>query len=70
MTPRQVNGCTERFSSGTTWLVFSAFAERRFCHHRIRKRLAYWFILKFGGTTLRLGYVTALLDLMLCRRHL
>ena len=54
------------FSSGTTWLVFSAFTlSAAFVTTGLGKRLAYWFILKFGGTTLRLGYVTALLDLML-----
>ncbi|KII64533.1 Inner membrane protein YbhI [Thelohanellus kitauei] len=54
------------FSSGTTWLGFSAFTlSAAFVTTGLGKRLAYWFILKFGGTTLRLGYVTALLDLML-----
>lgn len=54
------------YSSGTTWLVFSAFTlSAAFVTTGLGKRLAYWFILKFGGTTLRLGYVTALLDLIL-----
>ncbi|MFD1804339.1 anion permease [Mixta tenebrionis] len=54
------------YASGTTWLVFSAFTlSAAFVTTGLGKRLAYWFILKFGGTTLRLGYVTALLDLIL-----
>lgn len=54
------------YASGTTWLVFSAFTlSAAFVTTGLGKRLAYGFILKFGSTTLRLGYVTALLDLML-----
>ena len=54
------------YASGTTWLVFSAFTlSAAFVTTGLGKRLAYWFILKFGSTTLRLGYVTALLDLVL-----
>lgn len=54
------------YASGTTWLVFSAFTlSAAFVTTGLGKRLAYWFILKFGSTTLRLGYVTALLDLLL-----
>lgn len=54
------------YASGTTWLVFSAFTlSAAFVTTGLGKRLAYWFILKFGGTTLRLGYITALLDLIL-----
>lgn len=54
------------YASGTTWLVFSAFTlSAAFVTTGLGKRLAYWFILKFGSTTLRLGYVTALLDLIL-----
>ncbi|NDJ58790.1 anion permease [Enterobacteriaceae bacterium 4M9] len=54
------------YASGTTWLVFSAFTlSAAFVTTGLGRRLAYWFILKFGGTTLRLGYVTALLDLIL-----
>ena len=54
------------YASGTTWLVFSAFTlSAAFVTTGLGKRLAYWFILKFGSPTLRLGYVTALLDLVL-----
>lgn len=54
------------YSSGTTWLVFSAFTlSAAFVTTGLGKRLAYWFIYQFGGTTLGLGYVTVLLDLIL-----
>ena len=54
------------YSSGTTWLVFSAFTlSAAFVSTGLGKRLAYWFIYQFGGTTLGLGYVTVLLDLIL-----
>jgi DASS family divalent anion:Na+ symporter len=50
------------YSSGTTWLVFSAFTlSAAFVSTGLGKRLAYWFIYQFGGTTLGLGYVTVLL---------
>ncbi|WP_312830085.1 anion permease [Pantoea anthophila] len=54
------------YASGTTWLVFSAFTlSAAFVTTGLGRRLAYGFILKFGSTTLRLGYVTALLDVIL-----
>ncbi|HEY4467918.1 MAG TPA: anion permease [Klebsiella sp.] len=54
------------YSSGTTWLVFSAFTlSAAFVITGLGKRIAYILIGKIGSTTLGLGYVTAFLDLLL-----
>lgn len=54
------------YSSGTTWLVFSAFTlSAAFVITGLGKRIAYILIGKIGSTTLGLGYVTAFLDLIL-----
>ena len=54
------------YSSGTTWLVFAAFAiSTAFVSTGLGKRLAYMMIGAFGSTTLRLGYVNACLDALL-----
>ena len=54
------------YSSGTTWLVFSAFTlSAAFVITGLGKRIAYFLIGKIGSTTLGLGYVTAFLDLIL-----
>lgn len=53
------------YSSGTTWLVFSAFTlSAAFVITGLGKRIAYILIGKIGSTTLGLGYVTAFLDLI------
>jgi len=54
------------YASGTTWLVFAAFTlSAAFVTTGLGKRIAYTLVGKIGKTTLRLGYVTALLDLLL-----
>lgn len=54
------------YSSGTTWLVFSAFTlSSAFVITGLGKRIAYILIGKIGSTTLGLGYVTAFLDAIL-----
>ena len=54
------------YRSGTTWLVFAAFAmSTAFVATGLGKRIAYIMIGAFGSTTLRLGYVNACLDLLL-----
>ena len=54
------------YKSGTTWLVFAAFAmSTAFVATGLGKRIAYLLIGKFGSTTLRLGYVNACLDLLI-----
>ncbi|EKT58598.1 anion permease [Providencia sneebia] len=54
------------YASGTTWLVFAAFTlSAAFVITGLGKRLSYILIGKLGGTTLGLGYVTAILDLVI-----
>ncbi|MDO4642911.1 MAG: anion permease [Cardiobacteriaceae bacterium] len=54
------------YKSGTTWLVFAAFAmSTAFVSTGLGKRIAYMLIGSFGSTTLRLGYVNACLDLLI-----
>jgi len=54
------------YSSGTVWLVFGAFTmSAAFGVTGLGKRIAYILIGKLGSTTLGLGYVTALLDLVI-----
>lgn len=54
------------YKSGTTWLVFAAFAmSTAFVSTGLGKRIAYLLIRAFGSTTLRLGYVNACLDLII-----
>lgn len=51
------------YASGTTWLVFAAFAiSQAFVQTGLGRRLSYILIGKFGRTTLGLGYVLALTD--------
>ena len=60
------NDVLNGYKSGTTWLVFAAFAmSTAFVITGLGKRIAYLMIRAFGGTTLRLGYVNACLDLLL-----
>ena len=52
--------------SGTTWLIFTAFTlSSAFVITGLGKRIAYYMIGWIGNTTLRLGYVTVFLDLLL-----
>lgn len=54
------------YSSGTTWLVFAAFTlSAAFVVTGLGKRIAYLLIHKMGSSTLRLGYVTLFLDLLI-----
>lgn len=54
------------YQSGTTWLIFTAFTlSSAFVITGLGKRIAYHMIGWMGNTTLRLGYVTMFLDLLL-----
>lgn len=54
------------YQSGTTWLIFTAFTlSSAFVITGLGKRIAYHMISAMGSTTLRLGYVTMFLDLLL-----
>ncbi|WGE42810.1 anion permease [Actinobacillus equuli] len=54
------------YQSGTTWLIFTAFTlSSAFVITGLGKRIAYHMISWLGSTTLRLGYVTVFLDLLL-----
>ena len=54
------------YKSGTTWLVFAAFAmSTAFVATGLGKRIAYLVIGKFGSTTQHLCYVNACLDLLI-----
>ena len=54
------------YKSGTTWLVFAAFSmSAAFVQTGLGRRIAYKMIGAFGSTILRLGYVNALLDLLI-----
>lgn len=54
------------YQSGTTWLIFTAFTlSSAFVITGLGKRIAYHLIGYMGSTTLRLGYVTMFLDLLL-----
>lgn len=62
----KISSALSGYSSGTTWLVFSAFTlSAAFVLTGLGKRIAYILIGKMGSTTLGLGYVTAFLDLIL-----
>ena len=54
------------YSNTALWLIFAAFAlSVAFGKTGLGHRIAYHLVRLFGSTTLRLGYVTALLDLIL-----
>ena len=54
------------YQSGTTWLIFTAFTlSSAFVITGLGKRIAYHMINWFGSTTLRIGYVSMFLDLLL-----
>lgn len=56
----------KEFSSSTSWLILTAFVIGQcFVVTGLGKRIAYFLVDKFGHTTLRLGYVSALTDLIL-----
>ncbi len=54
------------YSNTALWLIFAAFAlSVAFGKTGLGHRIAYHLVRLFGSTTLRLGYVTAFLDLIL-----
>lgn len=54
------------YKSGTTWLIFAAFAmSGAFVSTGLGKRIAYKMIGAFGKSTLRIGYINAVLDLLI-----
>lgn len=54
------------YKSGTTWLIFAAFAmSAAFVGTGLGKRIAYKMIGSFGKSTLRIGYINAVLDLLI-----
>lgn len=54
------------YKSGTTWLIFAAFAmSAAFVNTGLGRRIAYKLIGLFGSSTLRLGYINAFLDLLI-----
>ena len=54
------------FATTTVWLVFSAFLiSQAFVNTGLGKRIAYILIGKFGKTTLGLGYVMSITDLII-----
>lgn len=54
------------YKSGTTWLIFAAFAmSAAFVGTGLGKRIAYKMIGAFGKSTLRIGYINAVLDLLI-----
>lgn len=54
------------YSSSTTWLVFTAFmVGTAFIETGLGRRIAYYLIGKFGKTSLRLGYIAALTDMVI-----
>lgn len=62
----KVSEVLKGYSSGTTWLVFAAFTlSAAFVITGLGKRISYILIGKLGNTTLGLGYVTAILDLLI-----
>ncbi|WP_204322967.1 anion permease, partial [Streptococcus pneumoniae] len=62
----KVGNMLDGYKSGTTWLIFTAFTlSSAFVITGLGKRIAYHMIGAMGSTTLRLGYVTMFLDLLL-----
>lgn len=62
----KVSQALSGYQSGTTWLIFTAFTlSSAFVITGLGKRIAYHMIGWLGSTTLRLGYVTMFLDLLL-----
>ncbi|WP_145494678.1 anion permease [Yersinia massiliensis] len=54
------------YATTTVWLVFAAFGiSVAFVKTGLGKRIAFHMIRLFGGTTLRLGYVTAFLEFVI-----
>jgi DASS family divalent anion:Na+ symporter len=61
-----MGGLLSGFGSTTAWLVFAAFMiGTAFVTTGLGKRIAFTLIDKFGQTTLRLGYVAAVTDLII-----
>ncbi|VFS47632.1 Inner membrane protein ybhI [Budvicia aquatica] len=54
------------YATSTVWLVFAAFGiSIAFVKTGLGRRIAFHMIRSFGGTTLRLGYVTAFLEFVI-----
>jgi len=54
------------YSNTALWLIFAAFGlSVAFGKTGLGHRIAYYLVRAFGSTTLRLGYVTAFLDMIL-----
>lgn len=54
------------YSSTSLWLIFAAFGLAvAFGNTGLGHRIAYWLVRAFGSTVLRLGYVNAVIDLIL-----
>jgi divalent anion:Na+ symporter, DASS family len=63
---RQTSMALHGFGDSTPWLVFTAFIIGQcFIETGLGNRIAYFLIHKFGKTSLRLGYVAMLTDLIL-----
>lgn len=59
------------YGSTALWMIIAAFSlSVAFGKTGLGHRVAYHLIRAFGSTVLRLGYVTALLDLILSPQHL
>lgn len=62
----KISNTLSGYQSSTTWLIFTAFTlSSAFVITGLGKRIAYHMIGAMGSTTLRLGYVTMFLDLLL-----
>lgn len=54
------------YSSSTVWLVFSAFMiSQAFTQTGLGKRIAYRLLARFGKTSLRIGYIMVITDLVI-----
>lgn len=63
---RQIHAALGAFGETTPWLVFTAFIIGQcFVETGLGSRIAYFLIDKFGKSSLRLGYISTLTDLIL-----
>ncbi len=63
---KNTNSLLLGYSNSVTWLVFSAFmVSSAFIKTGLGRRIAYILIGKFGSSSLGLGYVAAITDLIL-----
>lgn len=62
----QPGNILQGYASTTVWLVFSAFIiSQAFIQTGLGKRIAYLLLGRFGKTSLRLGYIMAVTDLVI-----